>query len=115
MGRDLNLFLRRKTRLGVHICLFPFFSPHALQERFCQHLELEPGTAMNAALRENIFVAVVCVLNKLPVFSAINQQQVAQIEAALVLCAVGYYIGKSSKAMYAAVGGVGGYVLRMYV
>ena len=39
-----------------------------IQTRFCKHLDLDTGIAMNAALSENLFVAIVCILNKLPVF-----------------------------------------------
>lgn len=34
------------------------------QERFCEHLEIEEGIALNDALTENLFVTVVCILNK---------------------------------------------------
>jgi hypothetical protein len=55
-------------------------------------------------------------LNKVPPFNTMDPQQTAQIEAAIVLAAVGYYAGGfANRAMYAVAGGVGGYVLRMYV
>lgn len=38
------------------------------QEEFIGRMELPEGTANNAALRENVFVIVVCILNKIPVF-----------------------------------------------
>ncbi len=31
-------------------------------------MELPPGTAKNQALRENVFVLLVCIYNKIPVF-----------------------------------------------
>jgi hypothetical protein len=34
------------------------------QKRFCIHLEIEEGIALNDALTENLFVTVVCILNK---------------------------------------------------
>jgi E3 ubiquitin-protein ligase RNF213 len=35
---------------------------------FCKRFDLEPGVALNEALMENLYVVVVCILNKLPVF-----------------------------------------------
>jgi E3 ubiquitin-protein ligase RNF213 len=36
--------------------------------RFAQNLEIEEGIAMNQALMENLFVTIVCILNKVPCF-----------------------------------------------
>ena len=38
------------------------------QKRFCRRMVLEDGIAMNEALMENLFVCIVCVLNRIPVF-----------------------------------------------
>lgn len=38
------------------------------QEEYIARMELPEGTANNAALRENVFVILVCILNKIPVF-----------------------------------------------
>ena len=38
------------------------------QEKFVSNLEIEPGIAMNQALSENLFVTIVCILNKIPIF-----------------------------------------------
>ena len=38
------------------------------QEEFCKNMEVEDGIARNAALAENLFVAAVCILTKVPVF-----------------------------------------------
>ena len=38
------------------------------QKEFCQNMEVEEGIARNAALEENLFVATVCILTKVPVF-----------------------------------------------
>ena len=38
------------------------------QEEFCQNMEVEEGIARNAALAENLFVATICILTKVPVF-----------------------------------------------
>ena len=38
------------------------------QNNFCQKLEMEDGIAMNENLQENLFVSIICMLNKVPVF-----------------------------------------------
>ena len=38
------------------------------QEDYLHRMELPPGTARNAALRENVFVMLVSILNRIPVF-----------------------------------------------
>lgn len=38
------------------------------QNDILKRMELPPGTARNAALQENVFVILVCLLNKIPVF-----------------------------------------------
>ena len=38
------------------------------QEEYLARMELPDGTAKNAALRENVFVILVCILNRIPVF-----------------------------------------------
>ena len=38
------------------------------QEDYLQRMELPPGTAKNTALRENVFVMLVSILNRIPVF-----------------------------------------------
>jgi hypothetical protein len=40
----------------------------AEQEEYLARMDLPEGTARNTALRENVFVILVCILNKLPVF-----------------------------------------------
>ncbi|XP_022802176.1 uncharacterized protein LOC111339729 [Stylophora pistillata] len=40
----------------------------AEQEDYLKRMEMAEGTAQNAALRENIFVMLVCILNRIPVF-----------------------------------------------
>ena len=40
----------------------------AEQEDYLKRMELPQGTAKNAALRENVFVMLVCILNRIPVF-----------------------------------------------
>ena len=52
--------------------LFSEFSFEAIvraeQEDYLERMELPEGTAKNAALRENVFVMLVCILNRIPVF-----------------------------------------------
>jgi hypothetical protein len=38
------------------------------QKMFVDNLEIEDGISMNEALSENLFVAIVCILNKIPIF-----------------------------------------------
>lgn len=38
------------------------------QRSFCGKFQLEPGIALNEALSENLFLSVVCILNKIPLF-----------------------------------------------
>ena len=38
------------------------------EEDYLDRMKLPPGTARNAALRENVFVMLVCILNKIPIF-----------------------------------------------
>ena len=40
----------------------------AEQRLYLDHMHLEPGIARNDALRENVFVVVTCVFNRMPVF-----------------------------------------------
>jgi hypothetical protein len=38
------------------------------EEDYLDRMELPPGTARNVALRENVFVILVCILNRIPIF-----------------------------------------------
>ena len=40
----------------------------SVQNKFCQNVQVEDGIAMNQALMENLFVTIICILNKIPVF-----------------------------------------------
>lgn len=40
----------------------------AEQEDYLKRMELPAGIALNEALRENVFTALVCILNKIPLF-----------------------------------------------
>ena len=39
----------------------------AEQQEYLDRMEIPPGVAVNQALRENVFVALVCILNRFPV------------------------------------------------
>ena len=39
-----------------------------MEENFLNRMELPPGTCKNSSLRENVFVILVCILNRIPVF-----------------------------------------------
>ena len=39
-----------------------------MEENFLNRMELPPGTCKNGSLRENVFVILVCILNRIPVF-----------------------------------------------
>ena len=39
-----------------------------IENEFCSHVEVEDGIAMNQALRENLFVVIICILTKTPIF-----------------------------------------------
>jgi hypothetical protein len=39
-----------------------------MQRKFVNNLTVEPSIAMNQALTENLFVTIICILNKIPIF-----------------------------------------------
>ena len=41
---------------------------HAEQMAYVESMERPDGTALNSALLENVFILLVCILNKIPVF-----------------------------------------------
>lgn len=38
------------------------------QKGYLKDMQIPPGIAINAALLENVFVVMVCILNKIPIF-----------------------------------------------
>ena len=70
-GREL-FCIRMSSLIGKKIGGFPNGSFQAIvrveQEEYLARMELPVGTAKNAALRENVFVILVCILNRIPVF-----------------------------------------------
>ena len=70
---------RREYRRRLVDCFkehhFSTFEQHILeaivraeQDDYLERMELPEGTAKNSALRENVFVMLVCILNRIPVF-----------------------------------------------
>ncbi len=41
---------------------------NSIQRKFCENVVVEEGIAMNHALMENLFVVIICILNRIPVF-----------------------------------------------
>ena len=41
---------------------------HKIQGSFCENVDVEEGIAMNQALMENLFVVIICILNRIPIF-----------------------------------------------
>ena len=57
----------RKHKVSFQDCSFEDIV-RAEQDDYLERMELPEGTAKNAALRENVFVMLVCILNRIPVF-----------------------------------------------
>ncbi|WAR10217.1 R213A-like protein [Mya arenaria] len=66
-----------RQRLGVCFAknMFPDYLENDIhdiikdeQQDILDRMELPPGTAKNTALQENVFMIVVCILNKIPIF-----------------------------------------------
>jgi len=62
-GEALPPALRSYRRSGVFEAVLS-----STQRAFCSKFALEPGIALNEALSENLFLSVVCVLNRIPLF-----------------------------------------------
>ncbi|XP_022802189.1 uncharacterized protein LOC111339738 isoform X1 [Stylophora pistillata] len=72
-GRERDSFCKEMSRLiKKRKAHFPDEGFQAIvreeQEDYLSRMELPDGTAKNAALRENVFVILVCILNRIPVF-----------------------------------------------
>ena len=65
----MDLFTKNGTEM-THGTKFDTFSAivRVEEEDYLDRMDLPPGTARNAALRENVFVMIVCILNRIPVF-----------------------------------------------
>lgn len=56
------------------------FALHAEHTLYCDNMLIEPGIARNKALRENLFVVVVSLINKIPVnYLALSSLALAEI------------------------------------
>ncbi|XP_028413793.1 uncharacterized protein LOC114536639 [Dendronephthya gigantea] len=65
----MELFLRNGTSMSRGNNSDAFAAIVRMEEEdYLNRMELPPGTAKNAALRENVFVMLVCILNRIPIF-----------------------------------------------
>ena len=65
----MNIFSINDNRMTCNESLDTFEAILRMEEEdYLDRMELPPGTARNTALRENIFVMLVCILNKIPIF-----------------------------------------------
>ena len=65
----MNIFSVKDNRMTSNESLDTFAAILRMEEEdYLDRMELPPGTARNAALRENVFVVLVCILNKIPIF-----------------------------------------------
>ncbi len=65
----IDVFTRKGTMMTFNGDLDSFLAIVRMEEEdYLDRMELPPGTARNAALRENVFVMLVCILNHIPVF-----------------------------------------------
>lgn len=65
--KRVSVFFRKHTNHSFQESSFEAIV-RADQEDYLERMELPEGTAKNAALRENVFVMLVCILNRIPVF-----------------------------------------------
>ena len=67
--RMMTLFSGKGTKMSRKGGVDDFSAIIRMEEEdYLDRMELPPGTARNAALRENVFVMLVCILNRIPVF-----------------------------------------------
>ena len=65
----MNIFSIKDDRMTCNESLDTFAAILRMEEEdYLDRMELPPGTARNAALRENVFVVLVCILNRIPIF-----------------------------------------------
>ncbi|XP_028395861.1 uncharacterized protein LOC114519890 [Dendronephthya gigantea] len=65
----IDLFTQNGTMMTSNENLDSFSAIVRIEEEdYLDRMELPPGTARNAALRENVFVMLVCILNRIPIF-----------------------------------------------
>ena len=66
-GSMMNLFHKNGTIMDGELDTFAAIV-RMEEEDYLDRMELPSGTAKNAALRENVFVMLVCILNRIPIF-----------------------------------------------
>ena len=67
--RMVELFNRHKKEMTFNKNLDSFLAIVRMEEEdYLDRMKLPTGTARNAALRENVFVMLVCILNRIPIF-----------------------------------------------
>ena len=67
--RMVELFNRHKKEMTFNKNLDSFLAIVRMEEEdYLDRMNLPTGTARNAALRENVFVMLVCILNRIPIF-----------------------------------------------
>ena len=65
----MTMFLRKGAKMSCDGNVDSFAAIVRMEEEdYLDRMELPKGTARNAALRENVFVMLVCILNRIPVF-----------------------------------------------
>ena len=65
----ITVFTRNRIMMTYDENLDPFAAIVRMEEEdYLCRMELPQGTARNAALRENVFVMLVCILNRIPIF-----------------------------------------------
>ena len=65
----MNIFSINNNRMTSNKSLDTFAAILRMEEEdYLDRMELPPGTARNTALRENVFVVLVCILNRIPIF-----------------------------------------------
>ena len=65
----MDIFSDNKTDMTYNAKMDTFAGIVRMEEEdYLDRMELPSGTARNAALRENVFVMLVCILNRIPVF-----------------------------------------------
>ena len=65
----MTMFSRKGTKMSCDGNVDSFAAIVRMEEEdYLDRMELPKGTARNAALRENVFVMLVCILNRIPIF-----------------------------------------------
>ena len=68
INNDIILYPRKSQFEGLKEAGSCLMLLESIKKKFCENIKVEKGVAMNQALEENIFVLLICILNKIPVF-----------------------------------------------